>query len=305
MNQATTSLSATEGANPVARASRVQAQAPGARAAKATDAKWRTALDFEAMFMGQLMKGMRNTISQDGLNAPSPARRMFTEMLDQKYAAQTSHSPSHQMADAPERAKSGALKSLAAQIYRSMIRQEAAAFLNTPADAAATDPIPMPVKQAPSPLPIPAEASKIHAVPAMRLSPAVLHQLSENAGRKHGLPASLIRSVIQTESAGDSTAVSSAGAKGLMQLMDGTAKDLGVRDSFDPEANVDGGARYLKQLLRRFDGDITKTLAGYNAGPGAVEKHGGIPPYQETQNYVRTVLKRMGEYEAGIGRQGE
>lgn len=255
--------------------------------------------------MGQLMKGMRNTISQDGLNAPSPARRMFTEMLDQKYAAQTSQSPSHQMADAPERAKSGALKSLAAQIYRSMIRQEAAAFLSSPADASASNPLPMPLRESSSPLPIAASAIKADAVPVMRLNPAVLNQLAENAGRKHGLPASLIRSVIQTESAGDSTAVSSAGAKGLMQLMDGTAKDLGVRDSFDPEANVDGGARYLKQLLRRFDGDLTKTLAGYNAGPGAVEKHGGIPPYQETQNYVRTVLKRMGEYEAGMRKQGE
>jgi soluble lytic murein transglycosylase-like protein len=277
----------------------------GASAPKASDPKWKAALDFEAMFMGQLMKGMRNSISHDTLNAPSPARQMFTEMLDQKYAAQNSQSPSHQMPDAPERAKSGALKSLAAQIYRSMIRHEASTLLGQPnasADVLATATSPSLLGSSATK---PAALSQAPVVPAIRLNPAVLNTLSESAGRKHGLPASLIRSVIQTESAGDTTAVSSAGAKGLMQLMDGTAKDLGVQDSFDPEANVDGGARYLKQLLRRFDGDISKTLAGYNAGPGAVEKHGGIPPFKETQNYVRTVLRRMSEYETVLGKSGD
>jgi soluble lytic murein transglycosylase-like protein len=254
------------------------------------DPKWKAALDFEAMFKGQLMKGMRNSISHDPMNAPSQARQMFTEMLDQQYASQSSLSTSHLSADAPSRAKSGALKSLAAQIYRSMIRHDAA-VLNGES---------VPVPTYPS-FALP-QAGK---TPTMRLDKDTLQTLAASAGQKHGLPASLIRSVIQTESAGDSTAVSSAGAKGLMQLMDGTAKDLGVKDSFDPMANVDGGTRYLKQMLKRFGGDIEKALAGYNAGPGAVEKHGGIPPYKETQNYVSTVMRRMREYEANARKPGE
>ena len=76
----------------------------------------------------------------------------------------------------------------------------------------------------------------------------------------------------------------------MMQLMDDTARDLGVQDSYDPHQNIQGGAKYLKQLLDRFDGNMTKAIAGYNAGPGAVEKYGGLPPFGETQDYVTKVM---------------
>jgi len=110
------------------------------------------------------------------------------------------------------------------------------------------------------------------------------------AANANGVPPALVKAVVKAESGFDPTAVSHAGAQGLMQLMPGTAAGLGVTDSFDPVQNLNGGAKFLRQLLDRFGGDVSKALAGYNAGPGAVEKYGGIPPYEETQAYVPKVL---------------
>ncbi|MDR3348040.1 MAG: lytic transglycosylase domain-containing protein [Acidaminococcales bacterium] len=108
--------------------------------------------------------------------------------------------------------------------------------------------------------------------------------------QKYGVDSELVLAVANAESGYRHDAVSSAGAVGVMQLMPGTARSLGVADSFDPKENIDGGVRYLKQMLAMFGGDTAKALAAYNAGPEAVRNYGGIPPYQETQAYVRNIL---------------
>lgn len=114
------------------------------------------------------------------------------------------------------------------------------------------------------------------------------------ACQRNQLDPSLVRAVIQAESGGDAKAVSKAGAVGLMQLMPETARDLGVQDPRDPAANVAGGTRYLREMLDRF-GKLPEALAAYNAGPGAVERHGGIPPYAETRAYVQRVMQLYGQ----------
>lgn len=118
-------------------------------------------------------------------------------------------------------------------------------------------------------------------------------EIIDHYSSKYGVEPSLVKAVIKAESNFNPEAVSSAGAKGLMQLMDGTARSLGVNDSFDPAQNIGGGVKYLRDMMNRFK-SVPLALAAYNAGPGAVEKYGGIPPYAETQEYV----KRVGEYQS-------
>ena len=109
------------------------------------------------------------------------------------------------------------------------------------------------------------------------------------AAQANGIDPALLAGLIQQESGFNPNAGSGAGARGLTQLMPGTAATLGVTDVLDPVQSINGGAKYLKQQLDTFGGDVTKALAAYNAGPGAVQRFGGVPPYAETQNYVRTV----------------
>jgi len=124
-----------------------------------------------------------------------------------------------------------------------------------------------------------------------------LRKMIDAASDRFGVPAELVASVARAESGYRSTAGSPAGAQGLMQLMPATARGLGVTDITDPWQNLAGGTKYLRQMLDRFDGDVTKALAGYNAGPGNVEKYGGVPPFAETRTYVARVL----DYAAQLG----
>ncbi|HUS08841.1 MAG TPA: lytic transglycosylase domain-containing protein [Pyrinomonadaceae bacterium] len=114
-------------------------------------------------------------------------------------------------------------------------------------------------------------------------------------GKSAGVDPRFIHAVIKQESKYDPKAVSHVGAEGLMQMMPATAKRFGLKDPFDPKANVEAGTKYLKWLLKRFDGDVSLALAGYNAGEGSVDKYKGVPPYDETQNYVKKIVKTYGK----------
>jgi soluble lytic murein transglycosylase-like protein len=117
--------------------------------------------------------------------------------------------------------------------------------------------------------------------------------LIETVALKHGIDPALVHAVVEAESNYRPGAKSQVGARGLMQVMPATGRDLGVASAamlFDPQANLDAGVRYLKWLLGRFDGDLTNAIAAYNAGPAAVARYRGVPPFRETQNYVRRVL---------------
>jgi soluble lytic murein transglycosylase-like protein len=140
-----------------------------------------------------------------------------------------------------------------------------------------------------------------------KLSQADLHEMLAQAGRQHNLNVDLLASVVMAESNGNANAVSRAGARGLMQLMPKTASDHGVNDSFRPDENVRGGSAYLDEMLARYHDNLALALAAYNAGPTAVDKYHGIPPYHETRVYVarvihefnRRVLVRQGDVARG------
>lgn len=142
-----------------------------------------------------------------------------------------------------------------------------------------------------APAPAPASQPPSSANPsATNLTPEDLQQMLAKAGHEHNVDRDLLASVVKAESNGNARAVSRAGARGLMQLMPGTAADLGVADSFLPDQNVRGGSTYLDALLTKYHNNLALALAAYNAGPAAVDKYHGIPPYRETKLYVARVI---------------
>jgi soluble lytic murein transglycosylase-like protein len=138
-------------------------------------------------------------------------------------------------------------------------------------------------------------SAKLVPLPDAALEPLIV----QHSGTQ-SLDPKLVRALIQTESGYNPRALSNKGAMGLMQLMPATASLLNVRDPYDPDENLRGGTRYLRQMLDRFAGRLELALSAYNAGPGAVERHGGIPPYAETRDYVRRVLALYQGGDAGL-----
>jgi soluble lytic murein transglycosylase-like protein len=146
-------------------------------------------------------------------------------------------------------------------------------------------------------------AGSVAQAPLTALNTAEMRQMLTRAGALHNIDIDLLASVVQAESGGNVRAVSRAGAQGLMQLMPGTASELGVKDSFAPEQNIGGGTAYLDALLTRYRDNIALALAAYNAGPEAVDRYHGIPPYAETRAYVARVIREFNRRKraAGVG----
>lgn len=227
----------------------------------------KVAREFESLFTSMMLKSMRDTVGDNPLIPAGFGEKVYTEMLDDHYAELISKQGSLGLADmivkqlelnGIDNPSIDELKNLKNDSWRIDNR-----FI--PSTNTNNKPI----------------SSNIHK----------WDDLIEKAGSEHGVDSNLIRAIITQESGGNPYAVSQAGAKGLMQLMDSTAQDMGVYSSFSPQANILGGTRYLRQMLDRYDGNETLALASYNAGPVAVDKYKGIPPYQETRNYVDSVLR--------------
>lgn len=165
---------------------------------------------------------------------------------------------------------------------------QAAEILNTKTQTTATPFAPILKNQIQ--VPQPSGEETLMPLPPKQTSSGTIEKMLYGAAQKYGVDPKLAIAVAKAESGLDPNVVSAAGAVGVMQLMPATAAGLGIRDLRDPRENIDGGVRYLKQMLDTFQGDVRQAIAAYNAGPEAVKKFGGVPPYAETQQYVQRVL---------------
>ena len=225
------------------------------------------AREFEAVFTSMMMKSMRKTVFDGGLMQKSIGEKIYTDMLDVEYAKIVSNNASLGLAEQIVKQLEDLGYTNGLQALRSMGNRHWM-----------IDPRFIPGKR------------NFSVSRSTKQQVAHWNDLIEEASTKYKVDKDLITAVITQESAGNPHAVSRAGAKGLMQLIDTTAHAMGVNQVFNPRENIMGGSKYLSSLLKQFNGNETLALASYNAGPGAVEKYQGVPPYKETQNYIQRVL---------------
>ena len=236
----------------------------------------RAVREFEALMLSTMLKSMRSGIPQSDMFGESYGGDMLEGMFDIELARQMSRNSSLGMGE---------------MLYREITGEE----MPRKGPSAGTG-----VTPRDGPPAIPASTSATSAVQPAGSFPAVpdtvrrrvdtLTPFVREAAERNGVSVNLLKAVIAAESAGQADARSSKNAKGVMQLIDTTAAMMGVQNVWDPRDNINGGAKYLGQMMNRFGGDIQRAVASYNAGPGAVEKHGGVPPYQETRAYVGKVM---------------
>lgn len=229
------------------------------------------ARQFESMFVSTMLRSMRKTVGEGGLIPSSLGEKIYTGMLDQEYAQLMSKHAGLGLTDLILEQIGTDQSTSSSEMLRDM-RNPAWMIDNRF---------------------VPSATARHNALPspeALRDRVSRWDGMIDEASSTFGVDRHLIAAVIAQESAGNPHAVSSAGAKGLMQLMDGTAREVGTTNAFSPRQNIEGGTRYLRSLLERFENNKELALASYNAGPSAVEKYQGIPPYRETQQYVRNVL---------------
>ncbi len=235
---------------------------------------WKVAREFESIFTSIMMKSMRKTVMDDGLMEKSLGEKIYTDMLDLEYAKIISNNASFGLAE---------------QIVKQIDQMSSEPGMMKTLQDIGNQPWMIDHRLVPG-------QQTLHTTTSLTRRVAHWNTFIDEASTSYNIDRSLISAVIAQESAGNPYAVSRAGAKGLMQLIDSTAQDLGVKHVFNPRENIMAGTKYLEQLLKEFKGNETLALASYNAGPGAVKKYGGIPPYRETQNYVARVLIMRDEF---------
>jgi len=257
--------------------------------------------EFESFFTYYMLKNMRKTVPKDpsaeeATFAGSMGKDMFTDLFDMEVSRHIT---------------SGNSRSIAAMLYTSLEKlidvrnaqpnadpkfrplemptQEGNLQIKRPpADILRDGNDPINIPKAQSAFPVSQGITSFHKNPIL----ARYGRYIDQAATETNLDSALIASVIEVESRGDPRAVSHSGAKGLMQLTDSTAREMGVSDVFNPQANIRGGSRYLRKMLDRY-GDLKLALAAYNAGPGNVDRHGGIPPFKETRDYITRITDQL------------
>lgn len=238
----------------------------------------KVAQEFEAIFLNYIMKNMRNTVPKSELMGDGKDMEFFTGLMDTEVSRQASQGRGTGLSDT---------------IYQQLARRHGT--LESLPDLKSHAALPVIPNQVGAGMQAPvARPDGLSVDQRIKRFEAIIEQ----AAHEFGLDPALISSMIAQESGGRPNAVSAKGAKGLMQLMDGTAREMGVRNVFDPGENIHGGVRYMKQLMDRYDNNLELALASYNAGPAAVDRYQGIPPYKETQQYVARILNRL---QAGSG----
>lgn len=230
----------------------------------------RAAKGFESLFIFRMLQEMRKTVPKNPLWGDSFGMDVFMSMFDEKIANRIAESGQFGLSD----------------ILMKYLERKYEAGKEVPTDNSTSE------KSGENPLIQDANIKELSLGECVnRFLPIVNEAASE-----FKLDPDLLKAVIAQESGGKPQAVSKSGAKGLMQIMDSTAVELNVKNIFDPKENIFAGARYLKELLITYDGDLTLALAAYNAGPGAVKLYNGIPPYSETHNFIQKVIKLQKQF---------
>jgi len=233
--------------------------------------------DFEALLINQMLKSMRSSIDKsDMFGEENMGGDIMNSMFDMELSRKMSDTQGFGISNMLYYKLTG--EKLPKPIPRASV---ANTVIQNPPQKPLNEEF-RPVQSAPRPLPGEAKT--------LRERVEGFNTVIEDAAKAYNIDSNLIKAVIASESRGNPEARSPKDAKGIMQLIDSTAKEMGVQDVWDPRENIFGGARYLRTMLDQFDGDIEKTLASYNAGPGAVKKYNGIPPYKETQQYVKRTM---------------
>ena len=248
---------------------------------------WQVSRDLESIFLKQLIDTMQKSVPESSLTGQSSGMETWKGMFNDEMAKNISSTQSVGLAEMIYKQLSGDLNRNKEVTALSSSETEYGTVNSNQAGAIVPE---VPVVSSTENT---TEESELPG-PLARFS-AKIKKASEN----YDLDPALIAAVIMQESGGNENAVSPAGAEGLMQLMPSTAKMLGVSDSLDADENIDGGSRYLKSMLDRYEGDETRALAAYNAGPGTVSRYGGVPPYRETMNYIDRVGQLKSAY-AGL-----
>ncbi len=233
----------------------------------------RAVKDFEAIFVGYLLKSMRSSIPKSDMFGESFGGDMLESMFDMELAKHLSRNSN---------------LGLAELLYRQMTGESSPASTRKTPEQRLTE-----CTASGKPVADERRIKEPHEGVPLQERLRLYEPIIEEAARQKNLDAKLIKAVMVAESAGVASARSPKNAKGLMQLLDSTATELGVRNVWDPRENIFGGAKYLRQLVDRFQGDLERAVASYNAGPGAVEKYKGVPPYKETREYVGRVMKYL------------